>query len=410
MFAQLAWRNLWRNPRRTAIILLAIFMGVFSMIFFAAFSRGMANGMVNNAIDNLVGHIKIQHPDYRSDPDISHRIEDPRSVMDKILPVLPEGSKIVQRIRVEGVAANARETAGIEIAGIEPSKEKGVSFIGDAPIEGEMLEDGDKNGILLGAALADRFDTEVGKKLVLTTQRADGETQSRAFRIRGLYHAEIEATEKAYVFITLDAAKILVGDKNGATEIAATLPGKKVDRMLQQTVSKCKEALKPLNLSVFDWMEQIPAMKAYLAMFDMFLYIWFVVVFIAMGFGIVNTVLMAVYERMREFGLLKAIGMKPSWIIRMVLGESSFLLIAGCAAGTLCSLAFTWYVAMKGIDLGSFAQGVKMWGMSRMIYPAIDNGDVIAANAVVIVLGLIVSIYPAVKAARFTPVETMRHN
>ena len=410
MFAQLAWRNIWRNPRRTAIILTAIFMGVFSMIFFAAFSRGMAEGMVENAINNLVGHIKVQHPDYRSDPDISHRISNPQAIIDKLQSVVPDETKIVQRIIVEGVVANARETAGIQIVGIRPSAETGVSFIADAPLDGELIEDGDAFGILMGAALAARFQTEIGKKLVVTTQQVNGETKSRAFKIKGLFHAEIEATEKAYVFISRKAAEKLIGEQDCATEIAVTLPKKFRNGRLESIVEQCRNALKPFNVSVYDWKEQVPAMTAYLAMFDVFLYIWFVVVFIAMGFGIVNTVLMAVYERMREFGLLKAIGMRPSWIVRMVLGESLFLLIAGCAAGTLCSLAFTYYIGQTGIDLGSFAQGVKMWGMSRIIYPAIDWGDITGANAVVIFLGLGVSLYPAVKAAMFTPVETMRQS
>ncbi|MBI9074798.1 MAG: ABC transporter permease [Desulfatibacillum sp.] len=410
MFTQLAWRNIWRNPRRTAIILTAIFIGVFSMIIFAAFSRGMADGMVDNAIDNLVGHIKVQHPDYRSDPDISHRLPDPNAITAELKSLLPTGAKITPRIRVEGVVANARETAGVEIVGIHPGMEMGVSFIGDAPMDGRLIEDGDKNGIVMGAALADRFQTEVGKKLVLTTQQADGETGSRAFRIRGIYRSEIEATEKAYVFISYTAAEQLMGEKNCATEIAVTLPKEYRNGRLAPLVQKCRDALEPYHVSVNGWKDLMPAISAYLAMFDAFLYIWFVVVFIAMGFGIVNTVLMAVYERMREFGLLKAIGMRPSWIVRMVLGESFFLLAAGCAAGTICGMAVTYYYGHAGIDLGAFAQGVKMWGMSRVIFPAIEIGDVVAANAVVVVLGLVVSIYPAVKAARFTPVETMRQN
>lgn len=410
MYAQLAWRNIWRNTRRTAVILTAVFVGVASMIILAALMRGMADSTVANSIDNLVGHIKAQHPGYRSDPDISHRISDPDALVKALSPELPKGAAVIKRIRVDGTAGNARETVGIQIVGITPADEKGASFIGKAPIEGDMIKDSEKTGIMIGAALADKLQTEIGKKIVLTTQKTDGETGSRAFRIRGVFHAELESMEKAFVFISYKGAERLIGEKNCATEISVVLPQKAASTQLEQYTSKCKSALSGFNVSVYNWKEMIPAISAYLAMFDAFLAIWFVVVFIAMGFGIVNTMLMAVYERMREFGLLKALGMKPSWIVRMVLGESLFLLAAGCAAGTICGVGLTYYFAVTGIDLGAFSQGTDMWAMSRVILPSLDSGDVIKANAIVGVLGLAVSLYPALKAAGFTPVETMRQN
>jgi ABC-type antimicrobial peptide transport system permease subunit len=129
-----------------------------------------------------------------------------------------------------------------------------------------------------------------------------------------------------------------------------------------------------------------------------------------MGFGIVNTTLMAVFERMREFGLLKALGMRPRRIVRGILTESFFILICGMALGDLVGLASCWAVSIKGIDLSALAQGAEYAGLSRIIFPALQAGDLLDANAVVLGLGLLVSCYPAVKAARFTPVAAMRQN
>ena len=410
MNTQLAWRNIWRNPRRTGIILTAIFIGVAAMIVLAALMRGMAGGMVENAIANLVGHIKVQHPAYRSDPDIAHRLDDPAAILAVMKRVLPKGVRIAVRIRVDGVVSNARETAGIEIVGIDPAAEAGVSFIGDARIDGKAITADDRHGILIGAALADRLRTGVGKKLVVSTPQADGETGSRAFRIRGIFHADMAATEKSLVFIPFAAAERLIGQTRTATEIAVTLPPAAALENLAPVTRALQKTLAPFTVTVASWKEMLPAITAYLALFDMFLLIWFVVVFIAMGFGIVNTVLMAVYERMREFGLLKAIGMRPARIIRMVLAESLFLLFIGSLAGTLCGLGLTAWFQQTGIDLGAFSKGTEMWGMSRIIRPVVDIQDIVMANAVVVGLGLLVSVYPAVKAARFTPVETMRQN
>ena len=139
------------------------------------------------------------------------------------------------------------------------------------------------------------------------------------------------------------------------------------------------------------------------------MWIWFVVVFVAMGFGIVNTTLMAVYERMREFGLMKALGMKPWWILREVLVESFLLLICGLIVGNVLGFLSIFALSGSGIDLSALSAGAEYAGMSRIIFPAIAVKDVLVANLTVLFLGLLVSLYPAIKASRFTPVEALTH-
>ena len=141
MYLQLSWRNIWRNPRRTATILSAIIIGVASMIFLASLMRGMMVGMVDNAIDNMVGHIRIRHPDYRTDPSIENRIEVPDAVLKVLAEVLPDGAKIAKRIRVDAVVNTARQMAGVVMVGIEPDQEKKVSFIGTAPLAGRFFHE-----------------------------------------------------------------------------------------------------------------------------------------------------------------------------------------------------------------------------------------------------------------------------
>jgi len=162
------------------------------------------------------------------------------------------------------------------------------------------------------------------------------------------------------------------------------------------------------ELTALAWRTLLPAIDGYLSLFTRFLFIWYLVVFIAMGFGIVNTVLMAVFERMREFGLLKAIGMKPLRIFNMVVVETVFLLMIVLFAGNLAAFVFIFVFSHTGIDLSAFSSGIQMWGIQRVIFPVVDLSDIILANLTVFVLGIMVGVYPAVKAARFSPVETMR--
>jgi len=269
----------------------------------------------------------------------------------------------------------------------------------------------ESNGLIAGEALLKRIGVKVGRKVVLMSQNHDLENVSKAFRIRGTYRTELAQTEKVYVFVPLPALQKMVGVSDGVTEISINTGQKNNSRNmdLDGLVFRLNEKIKGSGFLAEDWHQMLPALSAYLEMFDGYMLIWFVVVFIAMGFGLVNTMLMAVYERMREFGLQRALGMRSTRIIVMVMTEILLLL----ALGSLLANGFAFFLIKvllrSGIDLSVFAEGTEVWGINRIIVPVISAWDVYAANGVVLVLGLLVGLYPALRAARFSPVETMRH-
>lgn len=402
MQLQLAWRNIWRNPRRTLVILTAVVIGAWTMLFFGSLSRGMTESMLTNSINTLTGHIQVQKQGYRDDPVVENRIKSPGHMETVLTQDLPPGSQWAFRIEVNGVASNARNSSGVTIVGIDPDRETGLSFYGESMAEGRKLTRDDDHGIVIGHGLLDSFDTKLGRKIVLMTQGADKNTVSRAFRIRGVYRAELESTEKRYVFITLPAAHTLLGIENGVTAACIKLD----DRSMVGPVAEALEQAMPEGLTVLTWKDMLPLLTGYLSMFDSFMYLWYLVVFTAMGFGIVNTTLMAVLERTREFGLLKALGMKPAWIVRNVLTECLILLLVGLSVGDMLGL-LTMQALSSGIDLSFMAQGSEYFGMSHLIFPRLVGQDLLMANAVILVLGLLVCLYPALKAGRITPVEAM---
>jgi ABC-type lipoprotein release transport system permease subunit len=407
MDLNLAWRNIWRNPRRTAVILTAVVIGVWSMVFLGALMRGIVEGMIQNGIKTLTGHVQLHQPQYPQDPSVDHRI----TGIDRIKPLvareLPAHSGMSCRARVNAVANNARHNGGVTLVGIDPADEARVSFIATSVTQGRYLQADDTNAIIIGRALAERFETNLGHKLILMAQDAGGEIASRAFIIRGIFEAEMEATEKAFVFVPLGAAQKMLGMHNAVSEIAIVLPA---HGQAATVAKRLQQRLKGRDIAVRTWRQALPLLTSYLELYDNFILIWFVVVFVAMGFGIVNTTLMAVFERMREFGLLKALGMRPSRIVKGILTESLFILVCGMAVGNLLGLISCWAFSFKGINLSALARGVEYAGMARIIFPALQAGDLIDANVVVLVLGMLVSCYPAIRAARFTPVEAMRQN
>jgi ABC-type lipoprotein release transport system permease subunit len=238
------------------------------------------------------------------------------------------------------------------------------------------------------------------------SQDKEQEIASRAFRIVGVFRAEMESTEKQFVFVTRSASQKMLKLGNGISEIAILLSNGYEN---QEVYKRLKASLPPEQFEVHSWRELLPFQTAYLKILDGFMWFWFLVVFVAMGFGIVNTTLMAVFERMREFGLMKALGMKPWWILREVLVESFLLLICGLIVGNLLGFLSIYALSASGIDLSALAAGAEYAGMSRIIYPAIAAKDVWVANLTVLLLGLLVSLYPAIKASRFTPVQALTH-
>jgi len=405
-FLRLGWRNIWRNPRRTAVIMTAVVIGVWSMIFLGALMRGVADQMVRNGIATLTGHVQIHGKGYRSDPVVENSIADPEPVRQALQSVLSEEDRWTARVRVNAIVNTARHSSGVTLVGIDPHREAEVSFIRNAVTQGRYLKPGDEQGILVGKALLDDFESRVGHKLVVMSQDRNQEIASRAFRIVGVFRAEMEATEKQFAFVTITAAQEMLKLKEGVSEISVLLKDRE---KTSNVVAAVKHALPSGAYEVQSWQELLPMVTAVLGLYDFFIFLWFLVTFIAMAFGIVNTMLMAVFERIREFGLLKSLGMKPWWIVEEVLAESFFLLLIAALVGNGLGLASALALAGPGIDLSYFAAGLEFAGMSRVVYPVVHGRDVITANGVVFFLGLAVSAYPAVKAARFKPVEALAH-
>ncbi len=403
MYFQLAWRNIWRNPRRTGVILTAIVIGVWNMIFSSAIMRGNVIGMIDNSISTLTGDIQIHQQGYRSDPVVENSMTNANEIGKALGEALPPDAAWAMRVRVNAVASNARHSSGVVLVGIDPVREAGVSFIRPGVIsEGEYLDTDDEYGIVVGKALVDKFETKLGHKLVLMSQDTKGEIASRAFRIVGIYRAEMQGTEKQFAFVTMAAAQQMLKLGESVSEVSIGLS----DHYAADDVANALKRTLPETYEVHPWRQLLPIVDAFLKILNGFLWIWYLGIFIAMAFGIVNTTLMAVFERMREFGLLKALGMKPWWIIRDVVTESFFLLVMGIILGNILGFLSSWALS-GGIDLTALAAGVEFFGMPRVIYPVIAFGDVVMANGMVAVLGLLVSVYPAVRAARFTPVEAL---
>ena len=402
MLITIAWRNLWRNHRRSLIMLTAIAIGLWGMIWMTALMRGMVDQMIDDAINTLSGHVQVHAPGYLDDPSIEHSI--PAVEDNPQLQKLLDSTQVTawsQRVRVPAVIRSERDVYGVTLIGIDPEREVGLSFIADSVNEGRYLETAADKQVLVGRKLLEQLETKPGRRIVLMSQDPDNNIAERGFRIAGVFDADLQATETGYVFAGIDTVRkmLRMGDVVSEISLLGT-DYRDVDGLAQQvqTVSDYGETK--------TWLQLDPYMASMLNVMDGFIFIWFGVIFLALSFGLVNTLLMAVFERTREIGLIQALGMQPGSILFMVLVESLIMLLIGLFAGNLLSW-LTILPIRDGIDISGVSEGLEWAGMSSTLSPSVLASDVLLANSIVLVLGVAASLLPAWRASRKVPVEAI---
>lgn len=397
----LAWRNLWRNLRRTLIMLAAISVGVWAMIFMTALTQGMVDQMIKDGVSALPGHVQVHHPDYRDDPTINNLIPTPDSIL-KAKFGAAGFEQWATRIKVPAVISSERESRGVTLLGIDPARERDLTFVDYDDIDGRFLEGPDDNGIVIGRKLADTLDTEVGKRIVLMSQDPDNDIADRGFRVVGLFGANIQSYEEKYVFAGKASIQRLLKVGDQVTEaVAMGSDYRDVDPVYEKVLGLVDD-----SVVVNRWTELDSYLGTMLAVMDGFVLVWVIVIFLALSFGLVNTLVMAVFERIREIGLMLALGMRPSSILGQIIIESMLLLVFGLALGNM--LAWGSIESLKGgIDVSIVAEGMEMMGAASVLYPQLRIEDVVLANGVVLILGFFASLSPAWRASRYQPIEAI---
>jgi len=398
---RLAWRNLWRNHRRTLIMLLAIAIGVWAMIFMTALMRGMVDEMIRDGINSLPGYVQIHHADFRDDPSIDNSIQAPGPELLSALEK-PAVAGWSSRVRVPAMISSERDSRGITLLGVEPAGEIALGFDLKNMVEGRFLDNPEDKGLVVGRKLLERLETGLGKRVVVMSQDPENNVADRGFRIVGVYKASLESQEDNFVYGGRSNIQSLLKMGSMVSEIAVA--GHDY-RTIDDLLTIIAEASPP-GSEVLPWMELESYLSSMMNMMDGFVLVWIVVIFLALSFGLINTLMMAVFERIREIGLMQALGMRPSSILYLILMESLLLLALGLLTGNILALA-SILPLREGIDLSAVAKGMEMMGAGSMLYPALKFRDLATANVVVIVLGLLTSLLPAWHASRYSPVEAI---
>jgi putative ABC transport system permease protein len=405
LFLRLAWRNLWRNPWRTAIVLTAVAVGIAGVVLSMAINNGLVRQMVENAIATEVGHLQIHAPGFDRNPVVRIRLKDGGQASAEVLRSLPDVRAWAPRVTSEGLIFSPRASVGVRVVGIDPTKESTVSILSGSIVDGTYLDtSGAAKRILIGETLAHRLHVGVGDKVVVSVQDLSGDLTGEAFRIAGVFRTPSLEFDRGTVFMRLDQSQQLFGLGDAISEIVVIAR----ERAQIAEIRDVLERRLGAAVEVKTWEELRPMLLQTVEIFDSVGWYVYAAIFVAMVFGIANVLLMAVFERIREIGILMAIGMRPRRLLAMILAESVILTAVGLGLGYGVAVAAV-AALHNGIDLSFWASGLTAVGIGTRIVPVIRSYDVVIPIGIALLTAVIASLWPALRAARLRPAEAVRY-
>jgi len=403
----LSWKNIWRNKIRSGVILGAIAIGLFSSTYLSAFMSGWVIGSVNSDVENHISQMQIHDTAFIANGDINAFFD--RNLFENKVNEsgLKNDIKISYRLKLNGMLASAANAVGVSAKAVNVEEEKAVSKIWQQIPDslGEFLPDDMRMPIVISQKTAEKLKVRVKSKIVLTFADTNGEMQSLAFRVSGIYNTTNGILDETEVFVRFDDVFALTSLPENAIHEAAVMAQD------LETCEKIYPQIKDIfsNLDVMDWKLISPTLAMMLGYTEFFAVIILVIFMLALSFGIVNTMLMAVLERTRELGMLGAIGMGKRKIFSMIMLETLFLTLLGSFAGIILGTALILPSINSGIDLTPLvAADFEDYGFGSIVFPILNLKMFVQMTILVIIAGILSAIYPAIKALKLKPLEAIR--
>ena len=402
-----AWKNVWRNRMRSLVVIMAIALGLMGGVFSSAVMQGVGDQRTREAVSRETAHLQIHNPAFIRDNEVNYTIDGEMEPLTLELDTTRAIAAWSPRIKFMAMAGSANAGTGVMVIGVDPERESKVTEIRSLICDscGSWFSGCKGVPVVVREALAKKLKVHLHSKIVLTFQDMNGNLTGGAFRICGIYRTCNSVFDEINVFVGRDDIIPMLSINPGAChEIAIKMkdPGQMI------AVEKRLKAEYP-HLTVRNWKEIDPILGILNDFMDLYLYLFMGIIMLALGFGIINTMLMAILERTRELGMLAAIGMNRTRIFSMVMLESVFLSLTGGVIGMILGLALTLYTRHTGIDLGAFAEGFEKIGYNPILYPSIDIVFFINITVMVILIGILASVYPARRALKLRPAEAIRN-
>lgn len=398
---KIAWRNIWRTPMRSLIVIGSIVMGIWAGIFVVAFSYGLNKQRTESSIKNAISHIQIHHPEYQKEYDSKFYLGEP----DQLNNVLESDKSIESyafRTLLNGMVSSPIKSNGVRIIGVNKNQEKELTNIYSGLVKGTYFENKRRNPILIGEALAEKLKVKLQSKVVLTFQDTENTIISGAFRVCGIYKTQYSKYDQGTVFIeNKDLHRLLKSENFHQVALLCN----SIDQV-DSTYNNLKTNLP--EYEVKDWKSIAPELAYADKIMESWLFLIMIIIMLALIFGIINTMLMAVFERRKELGMLMAIGMNRSKIFLLILIETLFLSLIGAPTGLVLGALTIKITSETGINLAFISKGLENVGLGSVIYPQIESYFYLFITVMVFLFTLIAAIYPSRKALMLKPTEAIR--
>ncbi len=404
MLLKLAWRNLWRNKRRSLIVLVSIIVGVAILLINEGFTNGLVYSMLSNQVKTHTSHIQIHRNGFNSDKQIES--------------VLPNSGKVISDLEEHGFVKNYSKrvvafglltspsgSAGCALTGVEYDKEANITNISQRVIEGSYLT-GKSKEIVIGKKMAEKLDVKIGSKVVMVSNSYEGVVENRLFRISGIYKSTNSNHDKLYIYVNLKDAQEMLALGNNINEIAI------VTDDTEKVYNYKEDLIKSLNndaYEVLSFEDLNPMIMAYIGSYKQMIYIMYMIFVVAALFGIINTMLMSVFERVQEIGILMSLGMKKSKIFMMIIQEALVLGGFGTAIGFISGMIVVLVLSGTGIDFSLFSAGLSSFGLDSTVYPILKVQTILNSLLIMPFATVFGAIYPAIKAVKLAPTDAMRY-
>jgi len=413
IYLKLGWRNLWLHPLRTILTVAALAVGIAALTFLSAMNDGWMQQIKTNFALTATGHIQIHAAGFEDSRKLAQHIKAPGQVIAAMRDV-PNIQTLTQRVRVSGLASSAGSNAGALIYGVEAESERKLSRLAGFVTAGSWLSEvqlsGAKlsgvQGAVLGDVLADRLNVGLGDKLVLMAAVPGGDIVSEVFRVRGLLHSGVMEVDNLIVIVPLAIAQQWLDLGDAVTDIVI-----RADSFEQ--VTALADTLKSLplgsqKLEILRWSDIDPMAQQWADFADAYTWIVLLIVIIVVLVEVLNTMLMSMHERVREFGLMGALGVMPMQVFAMVVWETVILVIIGGVAGFALGGGLALWYGQHGIDLSQFAIAFSFMYMDPIIHPLLQWDSVLRILGATIVGAVIAGLIPAWKASKLQPANALR--
>ncbi|MQX53544.1 ABC transporter permease [Alcanivorax sediminis] len=412
LLLRLTWRNLWCHPKRTLITLSSIGIGFVLAVFFIGLNDGSHNAMIRNAIKLGEGYITVQPKGYLEAPANDKYLADGAALREQLLALNLPG-QVDARISLRVLVSSPYNSVGAGLEGMASSDQR-AQMLQPFVIKGEWLQADDERGVVIGEGMARKLKVKVGGKIVLMAGKRGGDSEAQLGRVRAIFDSSMDELDNFLVISNVQLARhFLVAEgadinRQPLTRLAVSLDD---PESLADWKRRIDGELPTSSVVVLDWQQMMPQLVQFIVLDSAGAYVFLAVILVLIVFGIVNTVLMSVLERTREFGLLRALGLSRSHLLLMVFLEATLLSVLAVGIGwTLGGLVHLWF-SQHGLDLtGVLGDSTAVAGtfMDPVVRTELSQARVLQLTLIVFLTTLTTGIYPAIKAARVTPVAALR--